>query len=54
MFASRRHEGVGQACTQAFVEVHFDNSDGHLPVERDVVVVKRSVGLRKDEYYLDG
>lgn len=48
------HEGVGHAATTAFVEVHFDNSDGHLPIERDAVIVKRAVELRKDEYYLDG
>lgn len=34
--------------------MHFDNSEGHLPVDRATVVVKRAVGLRKDEYFLDG
>ena len=37
----------------AYVEVVFDNSDGRLPVERDEVRLRRSIGLKKDEYYLD-
>ena len=48
------HEGVGHAVASAFVEVHFDNADGFLPVESAEVVVKRAVTLRKDEYYVDG
>ena len=48
------HEGVGHAVSSAFVEIHFDNTDGSLPVERSEVAVKRVVNLRKDEYFVDG
>ena len=48
------HEGVGAAATSAFVEVHFDNSDGHYPVEGKTGVVRREISLKKDQYVLDG
>jgi structural maintenance of chromosome 3 (chondroitin sulfate proteoglycan 6) len=37
----------------AFVELVFDNSDNRLPVERDEVRLRRTIGLKKDEYHLD-
>ena len=37
----------------AYVELVFDNSDGRLPVDREEVRLRRSIGLKKDEYYLD-
>ena len=37
----------------AYVELVFDNSDGRLPVDRDEVRLRRSIGLKKDEYHLD-
>ena len=48
------HEGAGAASTSAFVQIHFDNSDGRLPVESKEVVIKRTVGIKKDDYYIDG
>lgn len=47
------HEGAGHAVMSAYVELVFDNSDGRLPVDRDEVRLRRSIGLKKDEYYLD-
>ena len=46
-------EGAGAAATSAYVEVVFDNSDGRLPVDRSEVRLRRTVGLKKDEYSLD-
>lgn len=38
---------------QGHVEVVLDNSDSRLPVDADEVVLRRSVGLKKDEYFLN-
>jgi structural maintenance of chromosome 3 (chondroitin sulfate proteoglycan 6) len=32
----------------AFVEIVFDNSDNRLPIESDEVVLRRTIGLKKD------
>lgn len=37
----------------AFVEIIFDNSDGRLPIDKDEVAIKRAIGLKKDQYFLD-
>ena len=47
------HEGAGHAVMSAYVELVFDNSDSRLPVDREEVRLRRSIGLKKDEYYLD-
>ena len=47
------HEGAGQAVNEAFVEVVFDNSDGRLPVDRSEVRLRRVVGTKRDDYFLD-
>ena len=47
------HEGAGSHVLSAFVEIVLDNSDGRLPVDRSEVVIRRSIGLKKDEYFLD-
>jgi len=49
------HEGAGTAVMSAFVEVVFDNSDSRLAVEGqgDEVVLRRTVGLKKDEFFLN-
>lgn len=43
--------GVNQIA--AYVEIVFDNSDARFPTGRDEVVIRRTVGLKKDEYSLD-
>ncbi|ORZ40308.1 putative chromosome segregation protein sudA [Catenaria anguillulae PL171] len=47
------HEGSGPASMSAFVEVIFDNSDHRFPTGKDEVVLRRTIGLKKDEYSLD-
>ncbi|PVF93473.1 putative SMC3 [Serendipita vermifera] len=48
------HEGSGVTTTMsAYVEIVFDNSDGRFPTQRDEVVIRRTIGLKKDEYSLD-
>jgi len=47
------HEGAGAHVMTAYVEIHIENSDYRLPVEHDTVILKRSIGLKKDEYFLD-
>ncbi|KAG9120915.1 Structural maintenance of chromosomes protein 3 [Ceratobasidium sp. 392] len=48
------HEGVSTAQTMsAYVEIVFDNSDNRFPTGKDTVVLRRTIGLKKDEYSLD-
>lgn len=48
------HEGVSVTTTlSAFVEIIFDNSDGRFPTGKEEVVLRRTIGLKKDEYSLD-
>jgi len=37
----------------ASVEIIFDNSVRRFPTENDEVSLKRTIGLKKDEYFLD-
>ncbi|XP_025093657.1 structural maintenance of chromosomes protein 3-like [Pomacea canaliculata] len=47
------HEGTGPRVITAFVEVIFDNSDNRIPIEKDEVVLRRVIGSKKDQYFLD-
>jgi len=47
------HEGTGKEVMSATVEVIFDNADRRFPLEKDEVSLKRTIGLKKDEYFLD-
>ncbi|KAI5814441.1 RecF/RecN/SMC [Pyronema omphalodes] len=47
------HEGSGSAVMSAYVEIIFDNKDDRFPTGRDEVVLRRTIGLKKDEYTLD-
>ncbi|KAJ3265439.1 Structural maintenance of chromosomes protein 3 [Chytriomyces hyalinus] len=47
------HEGTGPATISAYVEISFDNSDARFPTGKDEVVLRRTIGLKKDEYSLD-
>ena len=47
------HEGSGSAVMSAYVEVIFDNSDDRFPTGKDELVLRRTIGLKKDEYSLD-
>lgn len=47
------HEGSGNAAMNAFVEIVFDNSDQRFSLENsDEVVLRRTVGNKKDEFFL--
>ena len=47
------HEGTGGQAMSAFVEIVFDNSDNRFPTGRSEVIIRRTIGLKKDEYSLD-
>ncbi|KXJ23506.1 structural maintenance of chromosomes protein 3 [Exaiptasia diaphana] len=47
------HEGTGPRVVSAFVEIIFDNSDNRLPIEKDEVSLRRVIGAKKDQYFLD-
>ncbi|PVU92321.1 hypothetical protein BB561_003892 [Smittium simulii] len=47
------YEGSGSTTMSAFVEIVFDNSDQRFPTGKDETVIRRTVGLKKDEYSLD-
>ncbi|KAJ3323468.1 Structural maintenance of chromosomes protein 3 [Boothiomyces sp. JEL0866] len=47
------HEGAGQTTISAYVEVIFDNSDNRFPTGNKDVILRRTIGLKKDEYSLD-
>lgn len=47
------HEGTGPRSLSAFVEIIFDNTDNRLPIDKDEVVLRRMVGAKKDQYFLD-
>lgn len=48
------HEGAGQAVLTAFVEVILDNTDRRIPVENAQVSIRRLIGIKKDDWLLDG
>ncbi|KAK6200380.1 RecF/RecN/SMC [Scheffersomyces amazonensis] len=47
------HEGSGTVMS-AYVEIIFDNSDGRIPINKVEVSIRRTIGLKKDDYSLDG
>ena len=47
------HEGTGPKVMSAFVEIIFDNSDGRLPIDKDEVFLRRVIGGKKDNYFLN-
>lgn len=47
------HEGAGSSVMAAYVEIIFDNTDGRFSVETDEVVLRRTVGHKKDEFFLN-
>eukprot|EP01122_Echinamoeba_exundans_P002099 TRINITY_DN12063_c0_g1_i1.p1 TRINITY_DN12063_c0_g1~~TRINITY_DN12063_c0_g1_i1.p1 ORF type:complete len:1207 (+),score=282.20 TRINITY_DN12063_c0_g1_i1:89-3709(+) len=48
------HTGAGGSTLLGYVEIEFDNSDKRLPLDTAEVVLRRSIGLKKDEYTLNG
>ncbi|KAJ7273514.1 structural maintenance of chromosome protein 3 [Mycena haematopus] len=48
------HEGVSVTATfSAYVEIVFDNSDNRFSTGHDEVILRRTIGIKKDEYSLD-
>ncbi|XP_065216528.1 structural maintenance of chromosomes protein 3 [Planococcus citri] len=47
------HEGTGPRVASAYVEIIFDNKDNRLPIEKDEVVLRRLIGAKKDQYFLN-
>lgn len=39
--------------TGSTVEIVFDNTDNRFPTGREDVIIRRTIGLKKDEYSLD-
>ena len=37
----------------AYVEIIFDNSDGRFPASKEELILRRTIGLKKDEYSID-
>ena len=48
------HRGVGPQPINAFVEIIFDNSDGRFPLESEEVTIRRVIGSKKDQFFING
>ncbi|PNS21829.1 hypothetical protein CAC42_427 [Sphaceloma murrayae] len=51
--AALLHEGSGSATMTAYVEIIFDNKDRRFPNSSDELIIRRTIGQKKDEYSLD-
>lgn len=47
------HDAGQSGVVSAFVEVIFDNSDGRFPINESLVSIKRTIGAKKDEYFVN-
>ncbi|XP_008549232.1 structural maintenance of chromosomes protein 3 [Microplitis demolitor] len=47
------HEGTGPRVISAHVEIIFDNTDGRLPIDKEEVYLRRVIGSKKDQYFLN-
>lgn len=47
------HEGSGSSVMSAYVEIVLDNSDGRIPHHGQEVVIRRTIGLKKDDFSID-
>ena len=52
-FSDINQEGTGAAVMSAFVEIIFDNSDDRFPTGKPELTLRRTIGMKKDEYSLD-
>lgn len=46
-------DALSQLLTRVLVEIVFDNSDNRFPTGRDEVILRRTIGVKKDDYSLD-
>lgn len=47
------HDGSGTVMS-AYVEIVFDNTDGRFPLAKSEISIRRTIGMKKDDYSLDG
>ena len=47
------YEGAGREIIAATVELIFDNADLRFPVDKEEVSIRRSIGMKKDEFFLN-
>ncbi|XP_030767643.1 structural maintenance of chromosomes protein 3-like [Sitophilus oryzae] len=47
------HEGTGPRIVTAYVEIIFDNSDARVPIEHEEIYLRRVIGAKKDQYFLN-
>lgn len=47
------HEGTGAKAMVAFVEIIFDNTDARVLIEQELIYIKRVIGFKKDQYFLN-
>ncbi|XP_055370824.1 structural maintenance of chromosomes protein 3 [Condylostylus longicornis] len=47
------HEGTGARVISAYVEIIFDNSDNRVPIDKDEIFLRRVIGAKKDQYFLN-
>ncbi|XP_017774625.1 PREDICTED: structural maintenance of chromosomes protein 3-like [Nicrophorus vespilloides] len=50
---SMLHEGTGPRSVHAYVEIIFDNSDNRVPIDQDEIFLRRVIGAKKDQYFLN-
>ncbi|QPG76467.1 hypothetical protein FOA43_003856 [Brettanomyces nanus] len=46
------HEGSGTVMS-AYVEIVFDNTDRRIPIDKDELSIRRTIGMKKDDYSLN-
>lgn len=47
------HEGTGQRVMSAYVEIIFDNTDNRVPIDKEEICLRRVIGAKKDQYFLN-
>lgn len=47
------HEGAGNRTMSAYVEIIFDNSDNRVPIDKEEICLRRVIGSKKDQYFLN-
>jgi len=47
------HSSAKEQDATAFVEITFDNTSRRFPIEKDEIQLRRIIGIKKDEYFLD-
>jgi len=47
------HDAGQSGVVSAFVEIIFDNKDGRFPINESLISIKRAIGAKKDEYFVN-